>query len=91
MFGPNRRRAMKVVFLAMVIFGEAALLPLLANMPLTDEIAACDKAADDAVAAIRTPQELAAKIDAAIKLIQANRITVFKILADIDNHISGLQ
>ena len=36
-------------------------------------------------------QELAAKIDAAIKLIQANRITVFKILADIDNHISGLQ
>ena len=36
-------------------------------------------------------QELAAKIDAAIKLIQANRITVFKILADIDNHISSLQ
>ena len=52
---------MKVVFLAMVIFGEAALLPLLANMPLIDEIAARDKAADDAVAAIRTPEELAAK------------------------------
>ena len=52
---------MKIEFLAMVIFGEAALSPLLANMPLIDEIAAHDKAADDAVAAIRTPQELKAK------------------------------
>ena len=52
---------MKIEFLAMVIFGEAALSPLLANMPLIDEIAARDKAADDAVAAIRTPEELAAK------------------------------
>ncbi len=52
---------MKIVFLAMVIFGEAALSPLLANIPLNDEIAARDKAADDAVAAIRTPDELKAK------------------------------
>ena len=52
---------MKIVFLAMVIFGEAAFSPLLANMPLIDEIAARDKAADDTVAAIRTPQELKAK------------------------------
>ena len=52
---------MKIRFLAMVIFGEAALSPLLANMPLIDEIAASDKAADDAVVAIRTPEELKAK------------------------------
>ena len=52
---------MKWPLLAMIIFGEAALSPLLANMPLTDEIATRDKAADDAVAAIRTPEELAAK------------------------------
>jgi hypothetical protein len=52
---------MKIVFLAMLIFGEAALSPLLANMPLIDEIAASDKAADDAVVAIRTPEELKAK------------------------------
>ena len=52
---------MKVVFLTMMIFGEAALLPLLANMSLIDEIAARDKAVDDAVAAIRTPEELKAK------------------------------
>ena len=52
---------MKIRFLAMVIFGEAALSPLLANMPLIDEIAASDKAADDAVVAIRTPEELVAK------------------------------
>ena len=44
-----------------MMFGEAALSPLLANMPLIDEIAACDKAADDAVAAIRTPEELKTK------------------------------
>jgi hypothetical protein len=61
MFGHYRRHAMKIEFLAMVIFGEAALSPLLANMPLIDEIAARDKAADDAVAAIRTPEELTAK------------------------------
>ena len=52
---------MKIAFLTMVIFGEAALSPLLANMPLIDEIAARDKAADDAVAAILTPEELVAK------------------------------
>ena len=52
---------MKIVFLAIVIFGEAALSPLLANMLLIDEIAARDKVADDAVAAIRTPLELKAK------------------------------
>ena len=52
---------MKIVFLAMVIFGEAALSPLLASMSLIDEIAARDKAVDDAVAAIRTSEELAAK------------------------------
>ncbi len=51
---------MKIVFLAMM-FGAAALSPLLANMPLIDEIAARDKAADDAVVAIRTPGELKAK------------------------------
>ena len=50
----------KVLFTAMM-FGEAALSPLLASMPLIDEIAARDKAADDAVAAIRTTEELAAK------------------------------
>ena len=44
-----------------MMFGEAVLSPLLANMPLIDEITARDKAADDAVAAIRTPEELAAK------------------------------
>ena len=42
--------AMKKVLLAAMMFGKAALSPLLANMPLTDEIAARDKAADDAVA-----------------------------------------
>ena len=63
---------MKIVFLAMIIFGEAALLPLLAGEgsdksvaspkgALLEEIAACDAAADDAVAAIRTPEELKAK------------------------------
>ena len=52
---------MKIRFLAMVIFGEAALSPLLADMPLIDEIAARDKAADDTVAAIRTAEELTAK------------------------------
>ena len=63
---------MKSVFLAMIIFGEAALSPLMAGegsdksvasprMSLVDEIAACDVAADDAVAAIRTPEELKAK------------------------------
>ncbi len=52
---------MKIVFLVAVIFGEAALSPLLASMPLIDEIAARDKAADDDVAAIRTTEELAAK------------------------------
>ena len=52
---------MKIVFLAMAIFGEAALSPLLADMPLIDEIAARDKAADAAIAAIRSPEELKAK------------------------------
>ena len=74
---------MKIVFLAMIIFGEAALLPLLAGEgsdksaaspsfqsdksvaspkgTLLEEIAACDEAADAAVAAIRTPKELKAK------------------------------
>ena len=74
---------MKIVFLAMIIFGEAALLPLLAGEgsdksvaspsfqsdksvaspkgALLEEIAACDEAADAAVAAIRTPKELKAK------------------------------
>ncbi|MBR4654090.1 MAG: acetylxylan esterase [Kiritimatiellae bacterium] len=51
----------KVLFTAMAIFGEAAFSPLLANMPLIDEIAAQDKAADDAVAAISTSEELKAK------------------------------
>ena len=37
---------MKIVFLAMMIFGEAVLSPLLANMPLIDEITARDKAAN---------------------------------------------
>ena len=56
----------------MVIFGEAALSPLLAGEgsdksvaspkgALLEEIAACDVAADAAVAAIRTPEELKAK------------------------------
>ena len=64
---------MKKVFLgAMVIFGEAALSPLLAGErsdksvaspkgALLEEIAACDVAADEVVAAIRTPEELKAK------------------------------
>ena len=52
---------MKIVFLAMLIFGEAALSPLLADMPLIDEITARDKAADGVVAAIRTPEELKTK------------------------------
>ena len=63
---------MKIVFLAMIIFGEAALSPLLAGErsdksvaspkgALLEEIAACDEAADAAVAAIRTPKELKAK------------------------------
>ena len=60
----------KVLFVAM-FFGEAAFSPLLGEgsvrgvtIPtgtLLEEIAARDKAADDAVAAIRTPEELAAK------------------------------
>ena len=56
----------------MIIFGEAALSPLLAGErsdksvaspkgALLEEIAACDEAADAAVAAIRTPKELKAK------------------------------
>ena len=60
----------KVLFVAM-FFGEAAFSPLLGEgsvrgvtIPtgtLLEEIAARDKAADDAVAAIRTPEELKAK------------------------------
>ena len=63
---------MKIVFLAMIIFGEAALSPLMAGEgsdksvaspkgALLEEIAACDEAADAAVATIRTPEELKAK------------------------------
>ena len=60
---------MKMVFLALVMFGEAVLSPLLAaeggdaspNRSLIDEIATCDKAADAVLAAIRSPEELAAK------------------------------
>ena len=52
---------MKKVLFAAMMFWEAALSSLLANMHLIDEIAARDKAADDAVAAIRTSKELAAK------------------------------
>jgi len=63
---------MKVFLLAAILLGEAALSPLLAGegsdksavsprMSVIDEIAARDVAADDAVAAICTPEELKAK------------------------------
>ena len=63
---------MKIVFRAIIIFGEAALTPLLAGErsdksvaspkgALLEEIAARDVAADTAMAAIRTPEELKAK------------------------------
>ena len=51
---------MKKLLIAMIIFGEAALTPLLAG-DLLEEIAAHDEAADAAVVAIRTPEELTAK------------------------------
>ena len=62
---------MKKVLLVVMMFWEAALSPLLGDGSdrrvaspkwlLLEEIVACDMAADDAVAAIRTPEELAAK------------------------------
>ena len=51
---------MKIEFLAIVIFGEAAFSPLLAGN-LLEEVAACDVAADAAVTSIRTVDELKAK------------------------------
>ena len=61
---------MKWPLLAMIIFGEAALSPLLGagsdksvaspKGALLEEITARDVAADEAVAAIRTPEELKA-------------------------------
>ena len=35
-------------------------------------------------------QELQAKVGAAIELIKANRLTIFKILSDVDNHLKSL-
>jgi cephalosporin-C deacetylase-like acetyl esterase len=51
---------MKIEFLAIVIFGEAAFSPLLAGN-LLEEVAACDVAADASVTSIRTVDELKAK------------------------------
>jgi hypothetical protein len=34
--------------------------------------------------------ELKAKVGAAIELIKANRLTIFKLFSDVDNHIKSL-